>query len=249
MSAPPAMPAVPVHHPPRHQQQPNPHKMNAMPPQQQQQQPQQSQQGPPEIITEDGFVPDPPLHLTLPTDPKKKNMKRKFLRIAGTMSWEDDSLAEWDPSKWIHVTGMHGQNAGISFQGNLRFEGKYLRFGGKYLRFWGEISAILREIFVIWREIFVIWREIFGGKYLRFGGKYLWFGGKYLQFGGEIYHLDGYFCLFHAKFSEILQQQKKNSVMQGLLGFFCGKGHHCFHFDRHLENELKKKKGVLTLFA
>ena len=28
------------------------------------------------------------------------------------------------------------------------------------------------------------------------------FGGKFVQFGRKIYHLDGYFCLYHTQISE-----------------------------------------------
>ena len=32
---------------------------------------------------------------------KKKEKKKKFMRIAANTTWEDDSLAEWEPSKLL----------------------------------------------------------------------------------------------------------------------------------------------------
>ncbi len=31
---------------------------------------------------------------------KKKEKRKKFVRIAANQTWEDDSLSEWDPSRF-----------------------------------------------------------------------------------------------------------------------------------------------------
>ena len=58
---------------------------------------------------------------------KKKEKKKKFTRIAANTTWEDDSLAEWEPSKSVvrsYIMLGDGTMLGLRKKKKKNFKGK-----------------------------------------------------------------------------------------------------------------------------